>query len=110
MRARHQFCCSFPIALLALSLLTSGIAAADDVSSKAMDAAELPDAVNGPGSDRIPPGLACRDAMDFAPEDNERSPFDADLVKFSVGTGKAHALPVSSDNGCPNPRKKADKV
>jgi hypothetical protein len=94
---------------LAMLLAWHGMARAEDFAANPSQAAQLPDAVRGPGADRIPPGLACSDAMDYAPEDNMPSPFDADRVAFHVM--RAGGLtPISQNDGCPALREKLDKV
>ena len=97
-------------ALLALGLLPAwhGMARADDFIPPA--ASQLPDAVQGPGADRIPPGLACTDEMDLSPEENMPRPLDADRVAFHPGRARL-AVTISDEGGCPvSIRQKADKA
>jgi hypothetical protein len=78
MRAAGVF--PYRSALVILALLAGWQAhAADQAPAVKTD---LPDAIHGPSADRVPPGLACTDDMDFSPDDNMPSPFDADLVAF----------------------------
>jgi hypothetical protein len=104
---------SLTLALLALALAMllawHGMARADDAAANPPQSAQLPDTVQGPGTDRIPPGLACSDNMDFSPEDNIPSPFDADSVAFHF-TRVAGLAPISQNDGCPVLRQKVDKV
>ncbi|HWC62064.1 MAG TPA: hypothetical protein VG501_00470 [Rhizomicrobium sp.] len=86
-------------ALIALTLMTAYQApgfAADRAPTVKTD---LPDAIHGPSADRIPPGLACSDNMDFAPEDNLPNPFDADLVAFHAEDQPA-ASPAPFSQNC----------
>ena len=104
---------SVTLVLLALALAFflswHGMARAEDFAANPPKAAQLPDAARGPGADRIPPGLACSDDMDYAPEDNMPSPFDADRVAFHV-TRAGGLAPISQNDGCPALRQKTDKV
>jgi hypothetical protein len=115
MRARQDafYQPSFAAVLLALALafLLSwhGMARADGFQVNPPKAAQLPDAVNGPGADRIPPGLACSDDMDYAPQNNMASPFDAHRVAFRF-TRAGRLAPISQNDGCPALRQKIDKV
>ena len=81
MRARHALSVRHLMIALAFLLVCQGgaVLAAEFAPPKDAD---LPDAISGPSADRVPPGLACTDNMDFSPEDSMRSPFDADLVAF----------------------------
>jgi hypothetical protein len=104
---------SFAAVLMALAvafvLCWHGMARADDFAANPPEAAQLPDAVNGPGADRIPPGMVCSDNMDYAPEDNIPSPFDADRVAFHP-TRAQGLMPISQNDGCPALRQKTDKA
>jgi hypothetical protein len=80
---------------LALTLFSQSAAMAGEITPPAE--ASLPDTINGPGADRVPPGMACSDSMDFAPEDNLPNPFDADLVAFRTGDATP-AQPAASEN------------
>jgi hypothetical protein len=95
--------------VLALCFSWQDMARADGFDPKALEAAELPDTAEGPGADRIPPGLACRDSMDFSPQDNLPNPFDADSVAYRAGRDGTQpravfALPVATVDGCPDSR------
>lgn len=81
-----------------------GMARAEGFNPLAEEKAQLPDSIHGrPGADRVPPGLACPDNMDLTPEDNLPSPFDADLVAWRGGHGRAQALrPIANVSGCPD--------
>jgi len=93
---------------MALLLPWQGMAQADDYVPPATS--QLPDSAQGPGADRIPPGLACTDDMDFSPEYNQPSPFDADSVAYRPRQDRALAMPVAQDDRCENPRQKIDLV
>jgi hypothetical protein len=80
MRARGAF--SFRSALMALALLVNAQSAAIAAEYAPPVNSDLPDAIHGPSADRVPPGLACTDDMDFSPDDNLPSPFYADRVAF----------------------------
>jgi hypothetical protein len=85
-------------ALMALALLWQAPSfAAEETPTVETD---LPDAVHGPSADRVPPGLACTDDMDFSPEDNMPSPFDADLVAFHIVRDQPAPPPATTDEGC----------
>ena len=94
--------------LLALVLLFvwQGVAQADEFAPP--DRMQLPDAIHGPGADRLPPGLACTDNMDFSPEDNQPSPFDADSIAHHQRSGRSFAL--ATDSRCPGALPKVNRV
>jgi len=105
---RPSFAAALVALALAIFLAWHGMARADDFAVNPPQAAHLPDAVQGPGADRIPPGLACSDDMDFSPEDNLPSPRDTDSVAFRPGHhGLAH--PVASDDRCRNDKRDKPK-
>ena len=105
---RPSFAAALVALALAIFLAWHGMARADDFAANPPQAAQLPDAAQGPGADRIPPGLACRDDMDFSPQDNQSNPFDADTVAFRPGRyGLAH--PVASDDRCRNDKRDRPK-
>jgi hypothetical protein len=103
---------SFLAALLALALAIflawHGMARADDFAANPPKAAQLPDAAQGPGADRIPPGLACSDDMDFSPEDNLPDARDIDSVGFHPGPHRL-AHPVASGDRCRNDKRDKPK-
>ena len=96
--------------LLALALLLpwQGMAHAQDYVPH--PASQLPDTAQGPGADRIPPGLACTDDMDLSPEDNLPDPLDGYDVAFHPAHHRL-ARTISDESGCPvaSPQK-LDKV
>jgi hypothetical protein len=71
--------------------------------------AQLPDSVQGPGADRIPPSRSCTDAMDFLPEDNMPNPFDANRVAFRAAPARP-PLRIATDAGCQDFSRKVDKI
>ena len=85
---------------LAFFLAWHGKAHAEDINPTTQDAAQLPDSVRGPGADRVPPGLACTDEIDFPPEAIQPPDFAVLSVRWRMGHGKALARPVA-DSGCP---------
>jgi hypothetical protein len=91
MRACGVF--SYRSALMALALLINAQGALLAAEYAPPVDSDLPDAIHGPSADRVPPGLACTDDMDFSPDDNLPSPFDADPVAFhadgSAGTDQS---------------------
>ena len=92
-----------PVAMLlalVLLLVWQGVAQADDFIPP--DTSQLPDAIHGPGADRVPPGLACPDAMDVSPEDYIPNPGDANSVAWRAEpTRPFAALRNSADDACP---------
>ena len=76
----HASVFPYRAALAALALLWQAPSFAAEQAPRVET--DLPDAIHGPSADRVPPGLACTDDMDFSPEDTMPSPMDADLVAF----------------------------
>ena len=93
---------------LVLLLVWQGVAQAAEYVPP--DRTQLPDAVHGQGADRIPPGLACTDNMDFSPEDNLPSPFDADSIAYHPRPAGLFALRASTDGRCPGSMPKVNKI
>jgi hypothetical protein len=118
MRAEESFYRpSLASALLAMALTIflawSGMARADDFTPRPStevqlpETAQLPDSVHGPGTDRVPPGLACTDEMDLSPEHGQTSPFATGSVAWRAG--KALARPIAND-GCPLRKAHIDRA
>ena len=95
---------------LVFLLVWQGVAQADVFNPAALDAAQVPDAVHGPGADRVPPGLSCTDEMDFAPENNLRNPLDADSVAWRLLLDRAYAQRAATDRGCLNDKPRVNRV
>jgi hypothetical protein len=112
-RAEHtSFYRASRAGLLALALLLpwQGVARAEDEDYVPPPASQLPDTTQGPGADRVPPGLACTDDMDLSPEDNLPDPLDGYDVAFHPAHTRL-ARTISDDSGCPVfIRQTADKV
>jgi hypothetical protein len=106
-RAEHKPFCHAAVLALALLLPWQSMARAEGYAPPA--ASQLPDAVQGPGADRIPPGLACTDDMDLSPEDNLPDPLDGYDVAFHPAHARL-ARTISDEGGCPVSSQKVDKV
>ena len=86
-------------ALLALAvailLLWHGMARAEDFAPPQYDTSQPAT------SDAAPPGSGCTDDMDFSPEDNLSSPFDADTAAFRPSRAPLMGLrPTALNDAC----------
>ena len=102
--AEHDFSYqpSLTAALLALALaiclMWHGMARADDFATPDDDTSQTAP------SQSVLDSPGCTDDMDFSPEDNLPSPFDADRVVFHPSRLAVRlARPTAVDNGCPSP-------
>lgn len=100
---------SFTAALLALAaaifLIWHGMARAEDFAPP-QDNAGQPAA-----SDSMPAAPGCTDNMDFSPEENLPSPFDADSVAFRHSpASRPMARPAATDDSCQTPDQRPEQV
>jgi hypothetical protein len=87
---------------LTVSLAGQGMARAVEFNPRALADAQLPDAVQGPGADRIPPGLACTDNMDQVPQGARPGRLATGSAAYRAGHHRTMRQPVSIGGGCPD--------